>query len=185
MGERMMQPSWAVHALGAGAVAVLTGVFWFGAVAPYTQGSTARAESEAALLSEQGEAVRLTRTAARLETQLREAETDASQGGVTLRRADRINPLIADLIELGGAHRVRFDAVEPGGASVGEMFEYVQLALRGRGTFGDCQAMLASLHTEHPDVKVVGLRLESAGGGAGTSTPMFALDLVWFAAPGE
>ena len=118
---------------------------------------------------------------------LRDRRTSVSeelaQSSLRLQSASRTNHRLAEIAELATKCGLKVDAVQPGEATAGNLYDIVPISLTGTGQYPTCVQFLHKLQKVFPDTGVISLNLVGGDPGGRRSAASFECRLKWHTAP--
>lgn len=171
-----------VDAIGLCAVALLTGLAWFGVVTPVEASRAGDAERALRLQTLTASADAAEAEVEALERRTTEARALAARAELRTRPVTELNARISALVASAEAADLRTDTVRPGDPRPDGAAVRVPIRVAGRGSYPALTAFLDSLHANDRDIAVTGVTV--ARGDGATGAARFEVDLTWWATPG-
>ncbi len=169
-----------IHASGVAAMAGVLVAGYMGVARPLVS-----REREVVLLRQQASQLKSEAGMLDAASDLWQARLDEWQAAlkdvqITLQPVSRLNARLAAITSIAQETRLTLDRVEPGQPIEQGGKSRVHINLSGQGPTSGCSDLLERLHTQFPDMRIIGLSLNSSPGQESAS---FSIRLVWYAVP--
>ncbi|KPK46279.1 MAG: hypothetical protein AMK72_09955, partial [Planctomycetes bacterium SM23_25] len=129
---------WAIDAVGALVLLMLTLGVYLGAVRPTLERRDAEATKRQEVEARRQELRRLSALLKQLENRSASVRKALAQTGLHLRGASEANRRLAEIAELATRSALKVDEIKPGKILGGEHFDVVPLGLNGSGRYAAC-----------------------------------------------
>ena len=173
-----------IDAAGAAICIALCLVTYFAGIGPILSQHDACAVKRTELASRRDELGRLSTILQQLQDRRARVSADLAQSPLRLQAASRTNRRLAEIAELATKCGLNVDAIQPGRATAGNLYDIVPIHLAGTGRYPTCVRFLHRLQRVFPDTGVISLDLAGGDPTGQPSSASFRCQLKWHTAPG-
>ena len=172
-----------IDAAGVGVCVALSLVTYFAGIEPILGRHEACKAKRTELASRRDELGRLSASLQELQDRRARVSADLAQCPLRLQAASRTNRRLAEIAELATTCGLKVDAIQPGHATAGALYDIVPIRLTGTGKYPTCVQFLHKLQKVFPDTGVISLDLAGGDPPGRPAAGSFHCQLKWHTAP--
>ncbi len=167
-----------VHAVSASLAVCAAAMFYFASIRPAFERAERSSELAQAIDTASQGVLAAEQEEQRVRSELHRASSRLASVSIELVSIDARNERIAELTALADESGLAVDEITPGRVTSSELFDKVEIRLRGRGGYTDLARFIHLLSRDHPDTEVRTFRAVR-----GVDIGTFEMLLVWRALP--